>query len=65
MNVIDPKALWHGLPTRERQEELETQYYCDWRGERGCGWGAIFQKIRGRWVLFTDYKPVPDFWRRS
>lgn len=52
MNIIPPNARYTGPPSRERQRELETLYFCDSDNTRGLGYGAMFRKIRGRWHYF-------------
>lgn len=63
MPNIPYEALWKGPPTRERQRELETDYFCDAFNQRGLGYGAMFFKDRGRWryfypPVFTEMTPV-------
>lgn len=56
-------ARWQGPPTLERQIYLETQFLCDDSNKRGGGYGALYRKIRGRWVKLErcDFKPIPLF----
>jgi len=60
MTDIPEAARWRGGPSPERQRELETNFFCDNDNKRGFGHGALFHKVRGRWILFTDFRrPQP------